>query len=180
MKQFLKFAKEVRLEEKLVKETVAHNEYVWKETQGTSIVNVCSKLNLYLRVKFVCFLYEDTLRSTSLFVHLSPYSLRRLALSLEEVHFKKDAHIIRCNDVQTKLYIVYKGKVDVTIANVVISTLEVGGIFGCFSRIGVLRQTLSVTAKMHTIVLAIDSKEFHKVMIPWENEQARKVMRDIK
>lgn len=180
MKQFLKFAKEVKLNRSLIKETISHNEYVWEETQGTSVMDVCSKLNLYLRIKFVCFLYEDTLRSTSLFVNLSSHSLRRLALSLEEVHFKKDAQIIRCNDVQSKLYVVYKGKVEVTIANVVISTLEVGGIFGCFSRAGVLRQTLSVTSKVHTIVLTIDSKEFHRVMLPWENEQARTVMRDIR
>ncbi|KAI4460643.1 cyclic nucleotide-gated cation channel subunit a [Holotrichia oblita] len=180
MKQFLKFAKEVKMSQDLIKETIAHNEYVWKETQGTSVVDVCNKLNLYLRVKFVCFLYEETLRSTSLFVALSQYSLQRLALNLAEVHFKKDAEIIRCNDVQSNLYIVYKGRVDVIIANVVISTLEIGGIFGCFSRGGLLRQTLTVRAKVHTIVLVIDSREFHKVMMPWENEQARKVIRDIR
>ncbi|KRT79803.1 cNMP binding protein, partial [Oryctes borbonicus] len=179
MKQFLKFAKEVAMNNHLIKELIAHNEYIWKETQGTSINAVGNKLDLYLRVKFLSFLYESTLRSTSLFVHLSQYALRRLTLRLEEVHFKKGAEIIRYNDVQSKLYIVYKGSVKVSVANMVISTLNEGGIFGCFSRAGELRHTITVTATVHTILLAIDSRNFHRV-IPWEEEHIKDVMKDIR
>lgn len=75
----------------------------------------------------------------------------------------KDADIIRCNDIQSSIYFVYKGKVDVLLARTKLTSMGKGGIFGCLSKQGITRQTINVVAKVHVGVLVIDSIIFHKV-----------------
>lgn len=83
---------------------------------------------------------------------------------MKELYFKKDAEIIRCNDVQSMLFFVHRGKVDVTMAKTKLTTMGKGGIFGCMARMGKTRQTITVVAKVHVGVLAIEATMFHKVI----------------
>lgn len=86
-------------------------------------------------------------------------------MHMTEMYFKKDAIIIRCNDVQNMLYFVHRGKVDVMMANTRLTTMGKGGIFGCLVRQGKTRQTITVVARVHVAVLAIETVMFHKVNI---------------
>ena len=144
-----------------------------------TVIKMGAKFNKYMRVRFASFLYERTLRSTAIFSSVSSNFVHVIVTALDEVHFKKDADIIRANDVQGKLYVVYKGKVDVTVANVVLATLGPGGVFGCFAATGTTRQTIAVRALVHTTLLAIESEKFHEMVRDFEADRANCRMKDI-
>lgn len=82
---------------------------------------------------------------------------------MKEMYFKKDAIIVRCNDIQDTLYFVHRGKVDVMMAKTKLTTMGKGGIFGCLARQGKTRQTITILARVHVAVLAIETVMFHKV-----------------
>lgn len=180
MKQFLAFAKDLALDESLTKEMVDHCEHVWKETLGTDINIISSKFNLYLRIQFVCFLYEASLRNSKLFMLAPAAIIQRLAPSLREVHFKRGATIIRCNDVQRNLYFVHKGEVDITVANTVLTTLTIGGMFGCFQKGGIIRQTFTAVGRTHTILLALDSSKVQDLILEWDDKQSDEMLKQIR
>ncbi|KAK9703896.1 Cyclic nucleotide-binding domain [Popillia japonica] len=180
MKQFLSFAKDLLLEETLTQSVVQHYEHVWKATLGTSISIISSKFNLYLRIQFVCFLYETSLRNTRLFAYAPPAIIQRLAPSLNEVHFKRGGIIIRINDVQKYLYFVYKGEVDIIVADTVLTTLGVGGVFGCFHKNGIFRQTFTAVGKTHTILLTLNSIKLNEIMQEWDDKQSEEALRQIR
>nr|XP_022912668.1 uncharacterized protein LOC111423625 [Onthophagus taurus] len=176
MKQFLKFAKDVRLRDHLIKETVAHNEMVWKLTQGSNIAKICSKFNPFLRSQFICFLYESTLRVTRLMLNSSEPFLLAVAQRVQEVHYKAGADVIRCNDVQAYIYVVYTGLVEISVASCQVCLLEKGGVFGCFSATNGERQMISAKAITNITLLAIKSKEFHRLLQYWKNESAEEIL----
>ncbi|GJQ67840.1 hypothetical protein Trydic_g16604 [Trypoxylus dichotomus] len=180
MKQFISFANDLLLEENLTKAVVDHYEHVWKETLGTSINVISSKFNLYLRIQFVCFLYEGSLRRTKLFAFAPTAIIQRLAPCLREVHFRRRGTVIRCNDVQKNLYFVHKGEVDITVANTVLTTLGVGGLFGCFHKGGTFRQTFTATSMTHTILLALDSIKLQEIIAEWDDKHTEKVLKQIR
>ncbi|KAI4470520.1 cyclic nucleotide-gated cation channel subunit a [Holotrichia oblita] len=180
MKQFLAFAKDLLLEETLTQSVVQHYEHVWKATLGTSISIISSKFNLYLRIQFVCFLYEASLRNTKLFAYAPPAIIQRLAPCLNEVHFKRGGIIIRCNDVQKYLYFVYKGEVDIIVADTVLTTLGVGGVFGCFHKSGIFRQTFTAIGRTHTILLTLNSIKLNEITQEWDDKQSEDVLKQIR
>lgn len=159
---------------------VEHYEHVWKETLGTSINVISSKFNLYLRIQFVCFLYESSLRNTKLFAFAPASIIQRLSPCLKEVHFKRGGVIIRCNDVQNNLYFVHKGRVDITVANTVLTTLPIGGLFGCFHKSGIFRQTFTAVGKTHTILLALNSMKLQEIITEWDDKQSEDVLKQIR
>ncbi|XP_022919020.2 uncharacterized protein [Onthophagus taurus] len=180
MRQFLTFAKSVDLDENITEEMVNHYEYVWRETLGTNITALSKKFNLYLRTQFFSFLYEETLRRTNIFCNAPDAIVQHFLPMLEEQHYKKGAEIIRCNDVQGKMFIVHRGAINITVANTEICEMEMGGIFGCFQKGGITRQTINVTAKSHTIVLTVDSVKFHELMSEWDDRNIETFLKQLK
>lgn len=163
VKSFEGFVKKELIDEDLIATTIEHYQYVWKRTHGTDIAKSLSYFYPQLHEDLTFTLYAKTLMAADFFAGADNSFFRVLGVHVNEMYFKKDAEIIRCNDVQSLLYFVFKGKVDVIVAKTKMATMGKGGIFGCLSKRGVTRQTITVLAKVHVGVLVIESVLFHKV-----------------
>lgn len=71
------------------------------------------------------------------------------------------------------LFSYFQGSVAIYVANTPVCILESGGMFGCFSKAGVTRQTLTATTKIHSTVLTVDSSLFHKTLVSFPKVMER-------
>lgn len=116
--------------EDLVQLILKHYEYIWNKTKGQKIDEMLSKLHVQLHKDFALHLYGNTLNNVKFFDGIDHSFHNFLCTRLEHTYFMNGAEIIRCNDVQGKLFIVYKGIVEVQIAGTKIVSLCSGGVFG--------------------------------------------------
>lgn len=116
VKSFLKFVEKENIDEDLVNATVDHYEYIWKRTQGTDTDNVFRDFHPQLHQDVSYFLYSSTLHNIEFFQDAQEGFYTHFGMHVQELHFRKDSVIIRCNDVQSLMYIVYKGGVDIKVA----------------------------------------------------------------
>lgn len=123
VKSFLSFLERESIDDDLVKTTVDHYEYIWKKTQGTNTQNIFQDFHPQLHQDISYFLYSSTLNNVQFFQEASEGFFRNFGMHLKEAHLRKDSVIIRCNDVQGMMYMVYKGSVDVKVASMRICTL---------------------------------------------------------
>lgn len=163
VRSFENFVKNERMDEDLIATTIEHYQYIWKATQGRDISKSLGKFFPHLHEDLTFTLYSSTLMAADFFSGADKSFFRLLGVHVKEMYFKKDSEIIRCNDVQNLLYFVYKGKVDVVVAKTRMATMGKGGIFGCLTKRGLTRQTITVVAKVHVAVLVIEGVVFHKV-----------------
>lgn len=151
------------IDEDLVALTIENYQYVWKKTQGTEVSKTLSGFHAHLHEDLGFDLYASTFKRTEFFCEADNSFFRLMGVQVREMYFKKDAEIIRCNDVQGLIYIVYKGRVDITVAKMRLCTMDNGGMFGSFKGKLKTRQTITAVAKVHVGVLAVDGIEFYKV-----------------
>lgn len=123
MKSFLSFVKSEYIDEDLIQHTIEHYEYFWKKTHGSNFSDTVRNLHPNLRAEIVTNLYGPTLESIELFQSVDRGFYRQLAIHLKVEHFKKDSEIIRCNDIQGLLYIIFRGKIDISLAGTKLCTL---------------------------------------------------------
>lgn len=162
---FQQFMKKEMIDEDLVALTIENYRYVWRKTKGTVVSKFLSEFYAHLHEDLCFELYSSTFQLTEFLSEADSSLHRLLAVQVDEMYFKKDAEIIRYNDVQGMVYLICKGKVDVSVAKMRICSLGAGGMFGAFKGQGKTRQTITVTAKFHCRVLAIDGVAFYKVLL---------------
>lgn len=155
------------IDEDLVALTIENYQYVWKKTQGTEVSKSLHGFHAHLQEDLCFDLYSNTFKRTQFFCEADNSFFRLMGVLIREMYFKKDAKIMQCNDVQGFVYIVYNGKVDISMAATKLCTLERGGMFGSFKGKPKTRQTISATAKVHVGLLVVDGIEFHKVKWRW-------------
>lgn len=109
MKVLLKFAHLNYVSKGLVNEIVSHYEYIWKRTKGYTSTSILRSFHPVLRGDLTFYLYSKALKLCEIFKGMDMSVIRFISAEFEELHFKKDACIIRCNDVRKMIYIVYKG-----------------------------------------------------------------------
>ncbi|KAI4457599.1 cyclic nucleotide-gated cation channel subunit a [Holotrichia oblita] len=164
IKVLLKFVHQNYISKSLSNEIVSHYEYVWKKTKGYTSTSILHSFHPVLTADFTYHLYSKTLRLCEIFKGIEVNVIRHISISFEELHFKKDACIIRCNDVGSKIYIVYSGMVDISVGSDKLCTLTPGGIFGCLKMCGMTRQTIDAEAVVHVDLLAIDCTKFNNII----------------
>lgn len=162
LKRFISFAQEENVRPNLIKLICEDCQYNW-ERGGDMELNVMSQFNNTLVLDLCEFIFSKAARFSTIFEDVDPEYIRTLGTNFKLEHFKKDSVIIQTNDIQRKLYFVSKGKVEITIADMSVLTLEVGGIFGCFNKRGETRQTISAVAVVHVDLLVIQSALFHEL-----------------
>lgn len=162
---FQQFMNKEMIDEELLRHTIESYQYVWKKTQGTEISKSIKGFHAHLHEDLTYELYADTFRHAEFFSDADKSFYRLLGVEVREMFFKKDAEIVRCNDVQGLIYIVYRGRVDVSMAKIKLCTMGNGGIFGAFKGKGLTRQTITVAAKVHVAVLAVDAAKFQEVAL---------------
>lgn len=153
--------KKEMIDEDLIALTIENYQYVWKKTQGTDVTKFLNGFHAQLHEDLAFNFYSSTFKKTEFFRDADNSFFRLMGVQVREMYFKKDAEILRCNDVQGMVYIVCRGKVDISMAKIRLCTLSCGGIFGAFK--GITRQTITATAKVHCGILVIDAIEFNKV-----------------
>lgn len=94
----------------LQQETVAHYEYVWKKTKGHKTTGTLKNFHSVLKADLSFYLYATALKLTYVFNGIDNSTMRFISTFFDEYHYKKDAEIIRCNDINNYIYVVYKGK----------------------------------------------------------------------
>ncbi|XP_017776010.1 PREDICTED: uncharacterized protein LOC108562248 [Nicrophorus vespilloides] len=164
IKNYMRFIKDKCVGNKSRNEILAHVENIWQKCKGEVPSVIFGRFYPKLKHDVFCALNRDALNNSVLFDEVDESFMRLLVPHLEEYDYKKDADIIRCNDVQQMVYIVGKGKVEISLAGHIMCALKAGGTFGCFKRSGSTRQTISVKALVHTRILCIHSQLFHEII----------------
>lgn len=116
--------------EDLVQDVLEHFEFVWKKTKGQNVKDQLVKLHNHLHKELALQLYMQTLENVKYFVGVDHSFHNFLCTRLDVTYFKKGADIIRCNDIQGKLFFICKGTVDILVAGTKVSSMCSGGIFG--------------------------------------------------
>ncbi|XP_022918862.2 uncharacterized protein [Onthophagus taurus] len=153
----IKFMRDKLLTDTIIKEVTDHYENLYTKTQGCDANEILSTFFPMMTREIGNYMYRNMLSSAQLFADADAADIRFLTSLCKEVHFKKDADIIRCNQVQNDIYIVYKGLVKISVADMKLKILESGGMFGCFNKTKI-RQTITATALVHVELLVMNGK----------------------
>ncbi|GJQ67379.1 hypothetical protein Trydic_g8265 [Trypoxylus dichotomus] len=153
----VKYLQNYLISETLIKEVVDHYENLFNRSQGHDVNDIVASFFTVLYADFTYFMYWPILKTANLFCGCRSTDIHYLCTHFKQYSYKKDAHIIRCNDVQKFCYIVYKGKVQISVAGTKLKVLLPGGCFGCL-HVGKTRQTISATAMVHVELLCIESE----------------------
>ncbi|CAG5031755.1 unnamed protein product [Parnassius apollo] len=94
----------------LIIKTLKYFEYVWKRTNGSNPQELCRGLNSALMEDTLVFMYERALREVPLFGRVERSFIRVITQHLHEMYFLKGDTVIQCKDIQTDIYIIYRGK----------------------------------------------------------------------
>ncbi|KAI4455199.1 cyclic nucleotide-gated cation channel subunit a [Holotrichia oblita] len=164
MKSYMEFLEGAFVNEKDIQAIVAHYEYVWKKSQGMNMHHVLKYFHPQLEQDMAYSLYSNTLLRATLFQGEHPSVFEALTPLFYREYYTKDSKIIQCNDIQTKIFFVHEGSVDIYIANTPVCILESGGMFGCLQKTGITRQTLTAVTKVHSTVLTVDSTLLHRTL----------------
>ncbi|GJQ83461.1 hypothetical protein Trydic_g8587 [Trypoxylus dichotomus] len=164
MKSYMAFLKGAAVSVADTRSIADHYEYVWKKSHGMNMHHVLKYFHPQLEQDMAFNLYSTTMLRASLFQgeHFSLF--QALTPLFHREYYTKDSNIIQCNDVQRKIFFVHEGSVGIYIANSQVCVLEIGGMFGCFDKMGITRQTLTAIAKIHSTVLTVDSTLFYKTL----------------
>ncbi|KAF5281795.1 hypothetical protein FQR65_LT14542 [Abscondita terminalis] len=166
---FIESVKTEYVDDELIKETIAHCQHKWDKTHGIDFKPTFSRLSSVLHKDLFQSMFGNTIYSIKMMENVKEGCLRDILIEVEMEYYKKGTRIIRCNDIQEKVFVVHAGTVDICIAKSVICTLGIGGIFGCFSASGRTRQTIDATARTHVTVLVINSSTFLKTLNKYAN-----------
>lgn len=164
VKAFRNFMDKEYISEDVAQDVVDHFEHVWKNTGGQSIHTLFQRL--YQRQhKIIAYkIYKKTLANVKFLSGINRTIHRTIAFRIEHQFYRKDAEIIRCNDVQKFVYIVHKGAVRITIAKTCVAELRNGAVFGNFTQTTLKRQTITATAIVHTELLVLPSVKLYEAL----------------
>lgn len=108
----VKFLRNYLVNEALIKEAVDHYENIFNRCQGYDLNVILRNFFCVLCEEFTFSIYWPVLKTSELFSSSNDTDMHNLCAQFTLKHYKKDAMIIRCNDVQRYCYVVFKGKVN--------------------------------------------------------------------
>ncbi|CAH4029382.1 unnamed protein product [Pieris brassicae] len=111
------------------------------------------------------FMYERALREVPLFGKVERSFIRVITQHLHEMYFLKGDTVVQCKDIQTNIYIIYKGKVDVLSSyNEMITCMGTGGMFGNFTGQPLSSSEVAIYASRSLDLLVIPSQTFFNLI----------------
>ncbi|XP_039754559.1 uncharacterized protein LOC120629631 [Pararge aegeria] len=145
--------------------TLKYFEYVWKRTHGSDPQKICRGLNSALMEDTLVFMYERALREVPLFGKVERSFIRVITQHLHEMYFLKGDTVVLCKDLQTNIYIIYRGKVDVMSSyNEMITCMGPGGMFGNFTGQPVSISGVAIYASRNLDLLVLPSQMFFNLV----------------
>ncbi|XP_075973154.1 uncharacterized protein LOC142974603 [Anticarsia gemmatalis] len=149
----------------LTAKTLKYFEYVWKRTNGSNPQKICRRLNSALMEDTLVFMYERALREVPLFGNVDRSFIRVITQHLHEMYFLRSDTVIQCRDIQSYIYIIYRGKVDVlTSYNEMITCMGPGGMFGNFTGQPISCSEVTICASRSLDVLVIPTVTFFNLI----------------
>ncbi|XP_026317546.1 uncharacterized protein LOC113228451 isoform X2 [Hyposmocoma kahamanoa] len=149
----------------LIAKTVKYFEYVWKRTDGSNPQQICRCLNSALMEDTLVFMYEHALREVPLFGKVERSFIRVITQHLNEMYFLKGETVVQYRDVQTNIYIIYRGKVDVLSSfNEMVTCMGPGGMFGNFTGQPISCSDVSIYASRSLDLLVIPCQSFFNLV----------------
>ncbi|CAG9786249.1 unnamed protein product [Diatraea saccharalis] len=111
------------------------------------------------------FMYERALREVPIFGKVERSFIRVFTQHLREMYFLKGDTVIQCHDVQSYIYIIYRGKVDVLSSyNEMITCMGPGGMFGNFSGQPIACSSIAIYSSRSLDLLVIPSQTFFNLI----------------
>ncbi|XP_045497710.1 uncharacterized protein LOC123695820 [Colias croceus] len=157
----------------LTVKTLKYFEYVWKRTHGSNPQEICRGLNSALMEDTLVFMYEKALREVPLFGKVERSFIRVITQHLHEMYFLKGDTVVQCKDIQTNIYIIYRGKVDVLSSyNEMITCMGTGGMFGNFTGQPMSSSEVAIYASRSLDLLVIPSQTFFNLVKYYPKIQA--------
>ncbi|KAG7309661.1 hypothetical protein JYU34_004149 [Plutella xylostella] len=179
LKHFLIFMRREGVPVALKRNLIDYWRYQWKRTGGWSHQSILGKLHANLNEDAVLYMYERTLQEIPLFEGVETSFFRAFAKELKELYFQKGYVVMRSNEVIETMYIIYRGKVDITSEdNEVEACMGPGGIFGNIRGVNRYLTMSHVTASRNIDLLAIDGSKFYTLLKSYPSV-LRKVKRSI-
>ncbi|CAK1595997.1 unnamed protein product [Parnassius mnemosyne] len=149
----------------LIMKTLKYFEYVWKRTNGSNPQEICRGLNSALMEDTLVFMYERALREVPLFGRVERSFIRVITQHLHEMYFLKGDTVVQCKDIQTDIYIIYRGKVDVlSTYNEMVTCMGPGGMFGNFTGQPTSSSEVAIYASRSLDLLVIPSQTFFNLV----------------
>lgn len=161
---FLRFVNNENVDEDLINRTVEFYEHWWLKTSSFYLTEKFHIFYPQLQLDCVMQLFYPAVKDIPLFEGADIGFFRLLLPLLRKTAFKKDNTIIRCNDVQPKIYILIKGEIDITVANTKLCTLTQGGMFGNLSNKPRMRQKIKASTFIHSEVLSCQAVVFMRII----------------
>nr|XP_032525964.1 uncharacterized protein LOC116776822 [Danaus plexippus plexippus] len=145
--------------------TLKYFEYVWKRTHGSDPQKICRGLNCALMEDTLVFMYERALREVPLFGKVERSFIRVITQHLHEMYFLKGDTVVQCKDIQSNIYIIYRGKVDVMNSyNEMITCMGPGGMFGNFTGQTVSSSEVAIYASRNLDLLVLPAQTFFNLV----------------
>ncbi|CAH2106526.1 unnamed protein product [Euphydryas editha] len=164
-KDLVDFLNRQNVDPMLTIKTLKYFEYVWKRTHGSDPQKICRGLNSALMEDTLVFMYERALREVPLFGRVERSFIRVITQHLQEMYFLKGDTVVQCKDMQTNVYIIYRGKVDVLSSyNEMITCMGPGGMFGNFSGQTISSSEVTIYASRNLDLLVLPSQTFFSLV----------------
>lgn len=167
MQRLLMFMNIRKIDKNLRNEIIKHFEFQWVLREGKSLVETLKTFNRSLSDEIKYCYYAPSFHDTLLFMNYPKVLLKELFSepSIQHEFILITGVVIRVNDVQNKIYIVYKGQVQVLGPDFgYLRDLRGGSMFGCLDNVPLHRSTLTYVAKTHCEFLSIPSDKYHEIM----------------
>ncbi|XP_037872949.2 uncharacterized protein LOC101746849 [Bombyx mori] len=159
------FLYQANVDSTLMVKTLKYFEYVWKRTNGSNPQQICRRLNSSLMEDTLVFMYEGALREVPLFGKVERSFIRLITQHVHEMYFLKGDTVIQCKDIQSYIFIIYRGKVDVlTSYNEMITCMGPGGMFGNFTGKPMACSEVTIYASRSLDLLVIPSHTFFNLV----------------
>ena len=104
------------------------------------------------------------LKKIQLFSDLHKPALKKIAELLEEMEYQKGHYVFRKGDDGDAVFIITKGSVSVKDEDLVLSSLDVGDVFGEYALIDNKRRSASIYAEETLHLLRLSRKNFSRLI----------------
>lgn len=111
MKEMMNFMEQEKVDENTQQRVIKHYIYNWKRTGGADPQKILRYVHTALMEDIFVTMYESTLRKITIFADLNKSFFRVIGKYLHELYFLKGETIMRHNDIQNYIYIIYHGQV---------------------------------------------------------------------
>lgn len=160
-----KYMKLNKVRSKLQQLIVDHYDARWNRQRGKNVVHLMKNFHYAIKQDILYYIYGIPILENSVFPMEGMKFVRNLMMYMSHETFMERANIVRVNDINSQIHVIYRGTVDViAVDGTRLETLEVSAIFGNIDGLPYVRQKMNFVARSVVEVLSVESTVFFKVL----------------